>query len=363
MRLFQNCGLYPSYRARLSKLTAGLDQFEVTRDAFLADRYGASHLLKPVLDGAPEAFFTNGDDESLQRLWAKEQGMSGEPALDAILLAQIEHHRTEVFYNLDPMRYGSDFVRRLPACVKHAVAWRAAPGEADLSAYHLLVCNFPSILKSYEARGWRTGYLFPGHDPEMDAYAANTDRPIDVLFVGGYSRHHRKRAEALEAVARHRDSMHIAFHLDRSLLTRLAESPLGKLLPLAKHRRPDDIVAVHQEPVFGRDLYLALSQAKIALNGAVDMAGDDRGNMRCFETMGCGALLVSDAGNYPAGMVDQQTMLVYDNIQEAVEHIDESLKNRQRLDALARTGHDTVRSAYSKTVQWETFVRLTGELQ
>ena len=363
MRLFQNFGLYPSYRARLAHLTAGLNRFSEARDAFLADRYGACHLLKPVLDGDPAAFFTNGDDESLQRMWAKEQGMPGEPALDAILLAQIEHHRTEVFYNLDPMRYGSDFVRRLPACVKHAVAWRAAPGEADFSAYHLLVCNFPSILKSYEARGWRTGYLFPGHDPEMDAYAANTDRPIDVLFVGGYSRHHRKRAEALEAVAKQRDSMRIAFHLDRSRLTRLAESPLGRLLPLAQHRRPADIVAVHQEPVFGRDLYLALSRAKIVLNGAVDMAGNDRGNMRCFETMGCGALLVSDAGMYPEGMVDQQTMIVYDNIQQAVARIGESLRNQQGLKTIARSGHHTVRTAFSKAVQWDAFVRLTGELQ
>lgn len=227
----------------------------------------------------------------------------------------------------------------------------------------MLVCNFPSILKSYEARGWHTGYLFPGHDPDMDAYAANTDRPIDVLFVGGYSRHHRKRAETLEAVAKHRHDIRIAFHLDRSRLTRLAESPLGRLLPLGKHRRPADIVAVHQEPVFGRDLYLALSRAKIVLNGAVDMAGDDRGNMRCFEAMGCGALLVSDAGKYPAGMADQQSILTYNNVTQAVAQIVESLRSRQRLEELARQGYDTVRTSYSKSRQWETFVRLTEELQ
>lgn len=362
MRLFQNFGLYPSYRPRLARLTAGLDSFAAARDAFLADRYGASHLLKPVLDGAPEAFFTNGDDESLQRLWAKEQGMPGEPALDAILLAQIEHHRTEVFYNLDPMRYGSDFVRRLPACVKHAVAWRAAPGAADFSAYHLLVCNFPSILKSYEARGWRTGYLFPGHDPEMDTYAANTERPIDVLFVGGYSRHHRKRAGVLEAVARQRAHLRIAFHLDRSRLTRLAESPLGRLLPLAQHRRPADIVAVHREPVFGRDLYLALSQAKIVLNGAVDMAGDDRGNMRCFETMGCGALLVSDAGNYPAGMEHGVTMRVYEDLAGVVGTIESQMENESVRAAIAARGHELVRERYSKTHQWQAFQALVSEL-
>ena len=43
--------------------------------------------------------------KSLQRHWAREHGMPGKPSLEAILLAQIEHHRTEVFYNLDPVRY------------------------------------------------------------------------------------------------------------------------------------------------------------------------------------------------------------------------------------------------------------------
>ena len=47
------------------------------------------------------------------------------------------------------------------------------------------------------------------------------------------------------------------------------------------------------------------------LNGAIDMAGPDRGNMRCFEAMGCGALLVSDVGNYPVGMEAGVTMETY----------------------------------------------------
>jgi hypothetical protein len=358
MRLFQNFGLNPSYRVRLARLTAGLDCFAAVRDTLLSDRYGASHLLKPVLDDDPDAFFTSGDLESLQRLWSREQGIPGKPTLDVILLAQLEHHRTEVFYNLDPTRYGSDFVRRLPACVKHVIAWHAAPGKADFSAYDLLLCNFPSILKRLEATGCRTGYLCPSHDPEMDPYAANTERPVDVLFVGGYSRHHRKRAEALEVVARHRKNIRIAFHLDRSRLTRLAESQWGRLLPLAKYRRPADIVAVHQEPVFGRDLYLALSRAKIVFNGAVDMAGGDRGNMRCFESMGCGALLVSDAGSYPPGMVDQQTMLIYGDLGEVFQTIRTALDNDAERERIACTAHQMIATTYSKQEQFARFEQL-----
>ena len=50
---------------------------------------------------------------------------------------------------------------------------------------------------------------------------------------------------------------------------------------------------------------------EIFLNGAVDMAGQDRGNMRCFEAMGCGSLLLSDEGNYPASMVAGDNLVTY----------------------------------------------------
>lgn len=359
MRLFQNSGIYPAYLPRLRELTRNCTSFETLVATFLADRYGAAHFLQPVLERDSAAFFTNADDEVLQRQWANEKGLAANASLETILLAQIEHHRTEVFYNMDPMRYGSDFVRKLPGCVRKSIAWRAAPSPgADFSAYDLIICNFPSILESYRQRGWRGQYFFPAHDPEMDTYAANTERPIDVLFVGGYSRHHKRRAEVLEAVAGLRQSGRVVFHLDRSRLTRLAESPVGYLLPLAGHRRPKDIRTVSEGPVFGRDLYAAISRAKIVLNGAVDMAGNDRGNMRCFEAMGCGALMVSDEGNYPIGMVNEVTMLTYGDARQGVSVIANALQEPNRLNALAANGLNTLRESYSKKRQWQAFLNL-----
>jgi hypothetical protein len=360
MRLFQNSGLYPAYVQRLRGLTQDCISFASQIDAFLGDRFGACHFLKPVLDRETAAFFTNGDDEQLQRRWAQEQGMPSKVSLATILLAQIESHRTEVFYNLDPMRYQSDFVHSLPGCVKKAIAWRAAPSPgADFSAYDLVVCNFPSILEGYRQSGWHAEYFSPAHDPEMDSYAANTHRPIDVLFVGGYSRHHRKRAVVLEAVSSLRDKLNIVFCLDRSRLTRLAESPIGRFLPLASHCRPADIRAVSHAPVFGRELYTMISQAKIVLNGAVDMAGRDRGNMRCFEAMGCGSLLLSDEGNYPASMVAGDNLVTYSTPNIALDLISQLLKSEDQRSGISVAGNAMISEKYSKALQWERFVNLT----
>ncbi|WP_245328606.1 glycosyltransferase [Bradyrhizobium sp.] len=261
--------------------------------------------------------------------------MSGEPTLEAILLAQIEHHATEVFYNLDPVRYPSAFVAKLPGCVKTALCWRAAPsGNADFTAYAAVLGNFPSILDMWRDKGCRAESFFPAHDPVMDEYG-HGERPIDVVFVGGYSRHHR--------------------------LTRLAESAIGRLLPLRQHRRPKAVAKIAQPPVFGRDLYDLLGSAKIVLNGAIDMSGSDRGNMRCFEAMGCGALLVSDAGRYPGGM-DSETIVTYAGGSDCLAQIETSLNNWTEIKAKAERGRAAVRDLYSKQQQWALFRSLVSRL-
>jgi len=289
--------------------------------------------------------------------------MTAKAGLAEILLAQIEDHRTEGFYNLDPMRYGSDFVRRLPGCVKKSIAWRAAPSPgADLGAYDLVVSNFPSILKGYEERGWKTAYFSPAHDPDMNEYASNDDRPIDVLFVGGYSRHHMRRAEILEAVASLSDRYLIKFCLACSRFTRLAESPLARLAPLGKYRRPREIRSVAEEPVYGRDLYALISRSKIVLNGAIDMSGEERGNMRCFEAMGCRSALLSDEGVYPEGMVAGKTMMTYRSSSDVVARVEELLQKPSNVADIADAGHRMSASKYSKEKQWNAFQSLVSNL-
>jgi Glycosyl transferases group 1 len=362
MRLLQNSALYPSYLSQLNQLARQAHTFEERRQIFLDDRFGAMHFLKPILEGDPDAFFTNGDDEILQRHWASENGMHGRPSLEDILLAQIEHHRAEIFYNLDPVRYPSSFVRKLPGCVKKTLCWRAAPsGNADFTAYGAVLCNFPSMLESWRRKGCRAEFFVPAIDSTMAEYG-NGDRPIDVLFVGGYSRHHSVRSKVLDWVARLSDAWNVVYCLDASRLTMLAESTLGRLLPLQKYRRPKTIAELAKPPVFGRQLYELIGKSKIALNGSIDMAGNDRGNMRCFEAMGCGALLVSDAGKYPDGMEAGVTMEVYESADHATKLISNSLRNWPRPAVIAAEGRRRVSQIYTKSSQWSRFVGLVADV-
>jgi hypothetical protein len=203
--------------------------------------------------------------------------------------------------------------------------------------------------------------FFPAIDPKMEEYGRG-DRPIDVLFVGGYSRHHSARAKILEQVASLASRRKVVYCLDASRLTMIAESRVGRLLPLRKHRRPKAIAEIARPPVFGLQLYDLIGKSKIVLNGAIDMAGEDRGNMRCFEAMGCGALLISDAGNYPPGMEDGQTMQTYRSLEHAPELISASLDNWSQSAETARRGRGRIASLYNKASQLQRFVELVSQI-
>jgi hypothetical protein len=354
VRIFQNNGLSRGFRIRRSDEPR--ESFTAERARFLDTRFAASHILLPVFSDSPDAFYTNGDDEHLQTLWAREHGLKTN-SLEQILLAQIEQHRTEVFYNLDPMRYGSSFIDKLPSCVKKSICWRAAPsGNADLTKYDLVVCNFQSVLDDWRRKGCKIACFFPAHDPAMDAYAEARREELDLIFIGGFSRHHVKRSEALKAAAS-ASGIDARFYLEDSRLTRLANF-LPFVPGLGAYRHPEEIRAVRSGPIYGRDAYAALSRTRIVFNGAVDMAGEDRGNMRCFEATGCGAVLLTDSGRYPEGFTDGITMVTYSSIDQIPELIKRLIEDVSWANSVAQAGRDMVKDLYSKERQWTKFQEL-----
>jgi len=237
------------------------------------------------------------------------------------------------------------------------VCWRAAPsGNVDLAEYDLVVCNFPSILEDWRQKGCKVAYFFPGHDPVMDAYADLCRDNLDLIFIGGFSRHHAHRIAALKAAAS-TPGIRARLHLEDSRLTQWAN-----LLPfvpgLGSYRHPKEIRVIRAGPLYGRDLYAALGTTKVVLNGAVDMAGDDRGNMRCFEATGCGAVLLTDSGVYPDGFVDQETMVAYSSSDQIPGLLKRLTTDVSWTNTIAKAGLAMVRDRYSKDRQWAKFREL-----
>ena len=96
------------------------------------------------------------------------------------------------------------------------------------------------------------------------------------------------------------------------------------------------------------------------MNGAIDMAGNDRGNMRVWEAMGCGAALVTDKGRYPDEMIESQHFLTYATPDEAVQNVRNLIANPMERTRIAQAGHKLIAERYSKTVQWNRFKEIVA---
>jgi hypothetical protein len=71
---------------------------------------------------------------------------------------------------------------------------------------------------------------------------------------------------------------------------------------------------------------------------------------------------LSDAGLYPMGMRDGETLLAYSSPSQARELVQRVLSDWGCYAEVARRAHRMVRSLYSKENQWHEFNRLVNIL-
>jgi len=337
--------------------------FNERRSLLLYDRHGASHVLKPMYERGDNCFFTVCDDLILQKAWATENHFPSNNPLD-IVLAQIEAHGTEVLYNNHPIAFPSSFVRRLPKSVKKAVAWRAAPvGATDLSAYDLILSNFETLNNNWRAKGWRAAYFTPSWDSEMRTSAENRNRNNDIFFAGSYSRTtgHDDRLQFLNSVAKISNNKRIDLHLLYRRFGRLADRFPLRFIPVPIYL-PQPLKSVIRPPVYGRAMYSALSQAKIVINPATDFAGDERGNMRVWEALGCGACMIGSAGRYPDGLEPGVHFEMFTDTDHLLRKINILLEDKTRIDSIAAAGYELISSRWTKDAQWTDFINLVSHL-
>ena len=366
MKVFQSAGFGPHYLTAFNfrNPASTYASFDERRHTLLNDRYEATHILKPVYDKDPNCFFTVGDDPILQMLWARENGLGSRNSLTDVLLAQIESFQPDVLYQLDPIQFPSSFVRRLPGCVRKVIAWRAAPiGGADLSAFDVVLSNFETLNARWRDKGLQTAWFSPSWDPEMNQYAANTDRPVDVFFTGSYARTtgHDDRLAMLTAVTQLSDSHRIDLRLMYKKWGRLADRPLIRWIPVPI-RLPKLLRGSTGKPVYGREMYEMLSQAKIVLNPATSIAGDIRGNIRCWEALGCGACMLGSAGHYPEGFEAGVNFESFTSDADLVNKIKLLLNDETRRELISEAGADMMKRVWSKERQWQDFQLLVAKL-
>lgn len=367
MKVFQVANIYPAHLARLGPALLQCDSEYAATNLILAD-VPQAQILAPCLGDDRDGRLCFPQYEPALRRWAIAHGLAPNTAADDILLAQIEDHGAEVFYSTNATRHSEGFLRRMPGCVRLTIGWLGSEiVGTGLPHFNAIVSNFPTLNAYHAKAGLRTFYLTPSYETQTDVtgYLPWSVRRRDVFFAGTYSRHHQKRARLIEDVARTVGDQRfiVDFRLLNSRYTRLAEAtPLGLFPPFSKVRRPRNVRRFAKPAAFGREMFDLLGHARIVINIAIDIAGRDRGNMRCFEALSAGALMISDEGDYPEGFIDGQTHITYRDTGGALALIQHYLNEPELAAHIARAGWDMIRQTYSKARQWHDFVALVGTL-
>jgi hypothetical protein len=140
------------------------------------------------------------------------------------------------------------------AAVCSPMPWEVRKPDGS-PAYSLVLSSIPWMVEAARAAGCRAEYQALAFDTRARVCGMGVKRDIPVLFCGSRSGSHVKR----EAVLRE----------------------LGDLVTVAP-------------PTFGRDYFRLLARAKVVVNPHAEWSRGTANNMRCFESIGLGAAMVSD---------------------------------------------------------------------
>lgn len=367
MKVFQILHIYPPYIPYFEKKYDVKNMsYNEHRKTLIKDRFYASHVLKPCLEESGTGFYTLWDYKDLQLKWAKERGME-ETDLVKIVLAQISEEKPDVFYTFSPNRIKKKELDLMSKSIIK-ICWSAAPGISNevFTPYQTRLTNLPTEVLSEKETGFRSDFFQPAHDPVMNSYAKNEERPIDLFFYGQYWENaFKNRNKSLRRLLEFKQKSNL--NIEISLQYKIKRQPLINLPFIRRfmHRIISPEIQIRNlaiPPVYGRNLYKKISRSKLVFNAGVDFSGEYKVNMRNFEVLGCGAHLLTDDGIYPDGFEKGVNFSSYKNMDECILKIESLIQDKTKRLEIAKSGHQMITKQYSKEDQWNDFKKIIESL-
>lgn len=374
MRIYQTIHKYPPHIPLFEKQNNITDDTNISfaelQKLILEDGYASSYILLPAIEGKmDQVFFTIWDYERLQHLWAKEHGLNSRD-LSVIKRAQIESYRPHVFYNHSAF-CDNDFLNKykidqniLKVCWYGIIKKKPAIFEP----YDIHLTLHKPYIKKWEEVGLKSYELQPSFDKRLEKYDM-VNKPIDFLFYGQYSYgpysfgKFCKRNKLIDELLQYSLSskLNIKIHLQIGNLTKpYFNIPLLRKL---KHNPPHSIFVTTNTspPLYGKSLHNAIGNTKFVINAYTDHNQYFKSNMRIFEALSCGSMLISEEGNYPDGFEANKNFIPYKNSKDLIRNIPKLMERYSSLRENMLPYIDEVKNIYSKKKQWEQFRKIVNE--
>lgn len=360
MKIYQCLHVYPAYATQLDQKFSSLKLNELTFDkvqkVLLADGFYESYILTPPKNSDYEVFFIFWNYPPLQRLWAIENGMPEDSRLSQIRMAQIRAYQPDIVFDFSPFKDFNfiDFLHQhYEALNKQArfLCWNAYIKDEIMTfpKYHSHVTLHRPYIEHWHNLGLQAFELQPGI-PQRWPKADERQRDIDVLFYGQYLDNVFKNRrgfvnQLLELKASSQLNIDVHLQIAENSDTSHIQNHLHLLKP----------------PIFANELYEKIRRSKIVVNNYTDYNGEHKSNARVFEALGNGALLISEAGIYPEGLVAGEDFLTYDTVAELPQLLIRVLNHWDEFKVIAENGRKKVNDVYSQHNRWEKFERMIVE--
>lgn len=291
-----------------------------------------------------EAWDVNVNVEPMQRQWLREHGGVSTPGrawqlklrrgcipwptcvesrdwVYDILAEQVRSYQPDVLYCLALETIGSDFLRRVRGYYGIAVGQHAAPlPQHDIQRYDMILSSLPNQVEHFRRMGLRSEHLHLGFEPAVLRRLIDRPKRYDIAFVGGLVGPHSRGIDALEALARQYSVKVWGYGAE--------QLPVGSVLR-----------QTCEGPIFGRDMYQALRDARLVFNRHIDQAGPYANNFRLYEATGVGSCLLTDAkDNLHELFTPGREVLTYRDADECVELAGYYLRCDQERESIALAG-------------------------
>lgn len=340
--------------------------FNEWRNLLIADGFAICNILQPAIKGkSDEVFYTIWDYENLQLKWAEENGLKAK-SLDEIKLAQIEEFSPDVFYNMSPY-YDGNFAKKILKKNLVKICWDSiiSNNPSFHDNYHIRFSLFEPFVKFWNQHGFNS-YIFPPAFPDSWEHLNREQKDIDILFYGQYldyffSERNKIMKELMIWTKKqgYNFELHIQFPAaKRPLINARGIRRITRWLPVA----PKIIRENATSPIYGQHLYEVIARSKIVVNAFTNYNGLYKDNMRNYETIGCGALLISEDGIYPNHFIPNKDFYVYRSTSELFTKIEQILSLPDQGFNLAESTREKLKVIYSKENQWQNFLTVINSL-
>jgi spore maturation protein CgeB len=263
-----------------------------------------------------------------------------------IFWEQIRKIKPDVVYMHDLSILNEKDLNQLKKVTRLVVGQIACPlpiNKKPLKKYDLIVSSFPHYVNMFKKMGIQSEYLRWCFEKSIAKEVKPKNKIYDVVFVGGFSLHHRKGNKIFESLARKTKVDFWGYGVETL--------PLKSLIRANYHGE-----------AWGREMYEIFSKAKIVVNRHIGVAEGIANNMRMFEVTGMGSLLLTDdKPNMDEFFETEKEVVTYKNEKDLARKIKFYLKHEDKREKIAKAGQKKTLSKHTYKTRMKSLSKILNK--